>query len=187
MKTSDRIKFKLKNNAEKIKPTKKDKVNKWITFGTIIILTICTRYYKVTEPDHVCWDETHFGKMGSWYINRTFFFDVHPPLGKLFFAFLCALLVLCVNCSILKELKVCLNDLSISPHVYTTVPGKNWRTLDNTNTLSQRSPHDVTIHHQPNKKEMDNRLRTIRTSTFVTYTSHPIFRCFFDNQPARCT
>ncbi|XP_049305919.1 protein O-mannosyl-transferase 2 isoform X2 [Bactrocera dorsalis] len=83
MKTSDRIKFKLKNNAEKIKPTKKDKVNKWITFGTIIILTICTRYYKVTEPDHVCWDETHFGKMGSWYINRTFFFDVHPPLGKM--------------------------------------------------------------------------------------------------------
>lgn len=53
-------------------------------FGVVIILTAITRFYKVNEPDHVCWDETHFGKMGSWYINRTFFFDVHPPLGKVF-------------------------------------------------------------------------------------------------------
>jgi hypothetical protein len=38
------------------------------------------------EPNWVCWDETHFGKMGNWYINRTFFFDVHPPLGKMVIA-----------------------------------------------------------------------------------------------------
>lgn len=57
---------------------------RWFTaFGFILMATIATRFYKVSEPDHVCWDETHFGKMGSWYINRTFFFDVHPPLGKM--------------------------------------------------------------------------------------------------------
>lgn len=50
---------------------------------TVLLLSMCTRFYKLPEPPHVCWDETHFGKMGSYYINRTFFFDVHPPLGKM--------------------------------------------------------------------------------------------------------
>lgn len=58
----------------------------WLAFSAVILLTVVTRFHKVTEPDHVCWDETHFGKMGSWYINRTFFFDVHPPLGKMLIA-----------------------------------------------------------------------------------------------------
>ncbi|XP_017871438.1 PREDICTED: protein O-mannosyl-transferase 2 [Drosophila arizonae] len=55
----------------------------WALLGLVLLFTFATRFYKVTEPDHICWDETHFGKMGSWYINRTFFFDVHPPLGKM--------------------------------------------------------------------------------------------------------
>ncbi|XP_032689107.1 protein O-mannosyl-transferase 2 isoform X10 [Odontomachus brunneus] len=60
--------------------------NWWLLLGCITMLTLLTRFYKVTEPQHVCWDETHFGKMGNWYINRTFFFDVHPPLGKMLIA-----------------------------------------------------------------------------------------------------
>ncbi|XP_050702839.1 protein O-mannosyl-transferase 2-like isoform X2 [Eriocheir sinensis] len=55
----------------------------WAVFGVVCALTAATRFYNVGQPEHVVWDETHFGKFGSWYINRTFFFDVHPPLGKM--------------------------------------------------------------------------------------------------------
>ncbi|KAK9498228.1 hypothetical protein O3M35_004088 [Rhynocoris fuscipes] len=58
----------------------------YFALSVVFILSFSTRFYNVTVPDHVCWDETHFGKMGSWYINRTFFFDVHPPLGKMLIA-----------------------------------------------------------------------------------------------------
>jgi len=58
--------------------------NWWLVMGSLLAMTVATRFYRLDQPAWVCWDETHFGKMGSWYINRTFFFDVHPPLGKMF-------------------------------------------------------------------------------------------------------
>jgi len=58
----------------------------WSTFGLVLCLTLATRLHRIDSPDHVAWDETHFGKMASWYINRTFFFDVHPPTGKMLIA-----------------------------------------------------------------------------------------------------
>ncbi|XP_032261560.1 protein O-mannosyl-transferase 2 isoform X2 [Phoca vitulina] len=56
---------------------------RWALLALVTLLSFATRFHRLDEPPHICWDETHFGKMGSYYINRTFFFDVHPPLGKM--------------------------------------------------------------------------------------------------------
>jgi dolichyl-phosphate-mannose-protein mannosyltransferase len=47
------------------------------------VLSLVTRLYRIGKTDMVVWDEAHFGKFGAYYINRTFYFDVHPPLGKM--------------------------------------------------------------------------------------------------------
>ncbi len=55
---------------------------RWLLL-VVTIISVASRLYRIEEPSLICWDETHFGKMGSYYINRTFFHDVHPPLGKM--------------------------------------------------------------------------------------------------------
>ncbi|OWA53818.1 Protein O-mannosyl-transferase 2 [Hypsibius exemplaris] len=56
---------------------------KRLALCVLTVLGFLTRFYKIELPRKVCWDETHHGKMASWYFDRTFFFDVHPPLGRM--------------------------------------------------------------------------------------------------------
>lgn len=56
-------------------------------FGIIVFLAFVTRFYRIDFPAEVVFDEVHFGKFASYYLQRTYFFDVHPPLAKLFLGF----------------------------------------------------------------------------------------------------
>ncbi|OHT08990.1 Dolichyl-phosphate-mannose-protein mannosyltransferase [Tritrichomonas foetus] len=57
----------------------------------IIILTfiaLAIRLWVIFHPDGPVFDEVHFGNFTNWYTKSQFFFDIHPPLGKLImFAF----------------------------------------------------------------------------------------------------
>ncbi|KAL7267354.1 Dolichyl-phosphate-mannose--protein mannosyltransferase 4 [Rhizina undulata] len=53
-----------------------------LSLTLVTVLAFVTRFWKINHPDEVVFDEVHFGK----YLQRTYFFDVHPPFGKLLFA-----------------------------------------------------------------------------------------------------
>ncbi|KAJ2158911.1 Protein O-mannosyltransferase 2 [Coemansia sp. RSA 552] len=63
--------------------------NKWIgrvdgwAVLALTLLAAFTRLYRIGRRATVTWDESHFGKFGAYYINRTFYHDVHPPLAKM--------------------------------------------------------------------------------------------------------
>lgn len=53
----------------------------------VTLFAIYTRFVKLGTPDTVVFDEVHFGKFASYYLERTYFFDLHPPFAKLLIAF----------------------------------------------------------------------------------------------------
>lgn len=52
----------------------------------ITIFAFVTRFIIINTPNEIIFDEVHYGKFASAYMRREYYFDVHPPLGKLTFA-----------------------------------------------------------------------------------------------------
>ena len=58
-----------------------------MTNKTYLIIIICvslvTHFLFFGQPKETVFDEVHFGKFISGYFTHEYFFDIHPPLGKL--------------------------------------------------------------------------------------------------------
>ncbi|KAM0671420.1 dolichyl-phosphate-mannose-protein [Ordospora colligata] len=62
---------------------KKSKYLETVTCLLMFSLSMIIKTYKVESGNFVVWDEAHFGKFSAKYLSRKFYFDVHPPLGKM--------------------------------------------------------------------------------------------------------
>ena len=55
----------------------------YIIVSILLVLAIGSRYYSIEHPKEVVFDEFYFGHFADSYCNRTYVFDIHPPLAKL--------------------------------------------------------------------------------------------------------
>lgn len=59
-------------------------MNKYLLI--IILLSVGTHFAFFGHPNQTVFDEVHFGKFISGYYTHEYYFDIHPPLGKLMIA-----------------------------------------------------------------------------------------------------
>lgn len=53
---------------------------------TVTLIAAALRFTLIWFPSEVVFDEVHFGKFASYYLQHTYFFDLHPPFAKLLIA-----------------------------------------------------------------------------------------------------
>lgn len=52
----------------------------------LIGASFISRFWNLSFPSFVVFDETHFGLYATKYLSYQYYFDIHPPLGKMLFA-----------------------------------------------------------------------------------------------------
>lgn len=54
-----------------------------LALSAVLLAVACSvRFYRLSHPAVVVFDETHYLKFSTWILSSEFFFDVNPPFGK---------------------------------------------------------------------------------------------------------
>lgn len=59
----------------------------FLILALVTLLAVATRFYRLGHPAAVVFDELHFQKFVDRHLSHIWYFDIHPPLGKLVLAY----------------------------------------------------------------------------------------------------